>query len=59
MNILVEQADADIIIATDANIIFTPSTIDELVHSFTDNRIGAVAGALQYHGQYKNNTAIA
>ena len=49
MNILVEMADAEIIIATDANILFTPTTVEELVHSFTEDKVGAVAGSLHYH----------
>ncbi len=42
MNILVEMADAEIIIATDANILFTPTTVEELVHSFAEDKVGAV-----------------
>ena len=59
MNILVEMADAEIIIATDANILFTPTTVEELVHSFTEDKVGAVAGSLHYQGEYANHTAIA
>ncbi len=59
MNILVEMADAEIIIATDANILFTPTSVEELVHSFTEDKVGAVAGSLHYHGEYANHTAIA
>lgn len=57
MNILVEMTDAEIIIATDANILFTATTIEELIFSFTDDKVGAVAGSLHYHGEYANHTA--
>jgi cellulose synthase/poly-beta-1,6-N-acetylglucosamine synthase-like glycosyltransferase len=57
MNILAEKATGEILIATDANIIFKQDTIDQLVRSFTSNQIGAVAGALTYRGNSKNGTA--
>jgi cellulose synthase/poly-beta-1,6-N-acetylglucosamine synthase-like glycosyltransferase len=57
MNILVEKADAEVLIATDANILFTPTTIQELIQSFADDKVGAVAGSLHYHGEYANHTA--
>lgn len=57
MNILAEKAEGEILIATDANIIFTKTTISQLVQSFTSDDIGAVAGALTYRGDADNSTA--
>lgn len=57
MNILAEKAAGEILIATDANIIFQHDTIGQLVKSFSSDHIGAVAGALTYKGNSANSTA--
>jgi cellulose synthase/poly-beta-1,6-N-acetylglucosamine synthase-like glycosyltransferase len=57
MNILAEKATGEILIATDANIIFKRDTISQLVQCFTSEQIGAVAGALTYKGNSDNSTA--
>jgi cellulose synthase/poly-beta-1,6-N-acetylglucosamine synthase-like glycosyltransferase len=57
MNILAEKATGEILIATDANIIFKRDTISQLVQCFTSEHIGAVAGALTYKGNADNSTA--
>ena len=33
------MTDAEFIIATDANILFTATTIEELIFSFTDDKV--------------------
>ncbi|HEV7642640.1 MAG TPA: glycosyltransferase [Pyrinomonadaceae bacterium] len=38
------QASGEIIIALDADTLFLPNTISELIHRFADEKIGAVAG---------------
>ncbi len=40
----VKQTNADVIIAMDADTIFTKETIRKLVNHFTDQKVGAVAG---------------
>ncbi len=45
LNDLVQQAEADILVFTDANTEFNPDAITILVESFTDN-VGAVSGEL-------------
>lgn len=57
MNILASKTSADILIATDANIIFEPHTIPELLFPLAQSNIGAVAGTLQYKGPIENGTA--
>lgn len=39
-----QRAKGEIVIALDADTIFTPATLPALVHRFADERIGAVAG---------------
>lgn len=57
MNTLAQKASGEILIATDANIVFTPTTITRLVESFYSEEIGAVAGALNYRGTNINSTS--
>ena len=57
MNMLADKATGEILIATDANIIFKHDTISQLVQSFASEQIGAVAGALTYKGNSDNSTA--
>lgn len=57
MNVLAEQARGEVLIATDANIIFEETTIPHLIRHFSSTRIGAVAGRLAYKGVIKNGTA--
>lgn len=57
MNLLAEKANGEILIATDANIVFTPTTVSELISSFHSIEVGAIAGALTYRSAAANNTA--
>ncbi len=57
MNMLAEQASGEVIIGTDANIIFQTSTIKELVAPLSNESVGAVAGALSYQGAVANSTS--
>lgn len=50
MNSLVDRIDSDIIVATDANIMFTPSTLEGLVWPIVQG-FGATAGHLTYNTQ--------
>lgn len=59
MNVLASKTSADILIATDANIIFEPHTIPELIIPLSQSNVGAVAGTLQYKGSINNGTAKA
>ena len=57
MNVLASKTSADILIATDANIIFNP-THSELIIPLSQSNV-AVAGTLQYKGSINNGTAKA
>lgn len=47
LNELAAQADADILVFTDANTVFAQDTITRLVAAFSDTRLGAVCGELR------------
>lgn len=58
INLLVERTHAEVIIATDANIIFKDSTIEELVRPIALQKATAVAGTLVYEASgVPNSTA--
>lgn len=57
MNELAKMATGEILIATDANIIFTQDTVSELIKPFCENKIGAVAGTLTYAKGGQNTTS--
>ena len=58
INSLIEQTTAEVIIATDANILFKETTIEELVRPIALQKATAVAGALAYEaGGVINSTA--
>ena len=60
INLLVEQTTAEVIIATDANILFKETTIEELVRPIALQKATAVAGTLVYEaGGVTNSTASA
>lgn len=48
MNLLSAQADADVLVFTDANVMLDPGCIDDLRRHFADPRIGCVCGNLNY-----------
>ena len=48
INQLVEQSDSELLILTDANIIFEPDTIPVLVSSMQNAEVGAVGGSIEY-----------
>jgi cellulose synthase/poly-beta-1,6-N-acetylglucosamine synthase-like glycosyltransferase len=54
LNDLVKEARGEIIVFSDANTEFTPSTISELVKPFADPAVGAVTGELILHSAYRN-----
>ena len=58
INLLVERTTAEVIIATDANILFKETTIEELVRPIALQKATAVAGTLVYEaGGVTNSTA--
>ena len=58
INALVDQTDAEVIIATDENILFKEATIEELVRPIALQIATAVAGTLAYEaGGVSNSTA--
>lgn len=58
INLLVERTHAEVIIATDANIIFKDTTIEELVRPIALQKATAVAGTLVYEASgVPNSTA--
>ncbi len=48
LNDVIPKAKHEIIVLTDANTIFSPGAINKLIRHFTDPRIGAVCGALEF-----------
>ena len=57
MNTLAERSTGEILVATDANIIFQKDTLNQLVLPFAEPSVGAVAGALMYEGDMSNSTS--
>lgn len=58
INLLVERTHAEVIIATDANILFKDTTIEELVRPIALQKATAVAGTLVYEASgVPNSTA--
>jgi cellulose synthase/poly-beta-1,6-N-acetylglucosamine synthase-like glycosyltransferase len=58
INLLIERTTAEVIIATDANILFKETTIEELVRPIALQKATAVAGTLAYEaGGVINSTA--
>jgi cellulose synthase/poly-beta-1,6-N-acetylglucosamine synthase-like glycosyltransferase len=58
INLLIERTTAEVIIATDANILFKETTIEELVRPIALQKATAVAGTLAYEaGGITNSTA--
>jgi cellulose synthase/poly-beta-1,6-N-acetylglucosamine synthase-like glycosyltransferase len=58
INLLIERTIAEVIIATDANILFKETTIEELVRPIALQKATAVAGTLAYEaGGITNSTA--
>jgi biofilm PGA synthesis N-glycosyltransferase PgaC len=49
LNDLMKEARGEIVVFSDANTIFMPDTIPELVQSFSDPAVGAVTGELVLH----------
>lgn len=46
LNDLVSRSDADILVMSDANTMFTPDAVRKLVRHFEDERVGCVSGEL-------------
>ena len=58
MNALVQQIDADILIFTDANVMFEQNVVSRIVGYFQDPKIGCVCGHLIYGGTSASGTAL-
>ena len=56
INLLVERTTAEVIIATDANILFKETTIEELVRPIALQKATAVAGTLVYEADGVTNS---
>lgn len=59
MNELVRHTQADIVMFTDANVMFETDAVSRLVRYFTDPAVGCVCGHLSYHGTDASGTAMA
>jgi cellulose synthase/poly-beta-1,6-N-acetylglucosamine synthase-like glycosyltransferase len=57
MNMLVELTDADLVVFSDANVIFASDAVPNLVAPFADPDVGAVCGHLVYSAPGGNATA--
>ena len=57
MNMLVSQTNADLLVFSDANVMFAADAIPRLLAPFTDPAVGAVCGHLLYTGPDGNATA--
>ena len=57
MNTLVGRTDADLLVFSDANVMFAPDAIPRLLAPFADPEVGAVCGHLLYTGPDGNATA--
>ena len=59
MNELVRHADADIIVFTDANVMFEKDAVARINACFQDPTVGCVCGHLRYRGTDASGTAMA
>jgi cellulose synthase/poly-beta-1,6-N-acetylglucosamine synthase-like glycosyltransferase len=59
MNTLVAMAASDVVVFSDANVIFAPDAIPRLLAPFADPAVGAVCGHLRYTGPDGSATAAA
>jgi cellulose synthase/poly-beta-1,6-N-acetylglucosamine synthase-like glycosyltransferase len=59
MNRLVGMTDAEFVVFTDANVVFTPDTIPRLLRPFADLEVGCVGGKLTYVDAATTPTAAA
>ena len=57
MNLLVRSTDADFIVFSDANVMFAPDAIPQLLRPFEDPSVGCVCGHLIYTDAGDNTTA--
>ena len=57
MNTLVGRTDAELLVFSDANVMFAPDAIPRLLAPFADPEVGAVCGHLLYTGPDGNATA--
>lgn len=51
VNRLVPQAEGEILVFTDANAMFEPEALKNMVRHFEDPNIGGVCGRLEFHGE--------
>lgn len=58
INELVNQANGEILVLTDANVLLDTSTIKELVHSFSDPEVGLVDTQMNNLGMRKEGISI-
>ena len=59
MNTLVGLAEADVVVFSDANVMFAPDAIPHLLASFADPAVGVVCGHLSYTAPDGSGTAVA
>ena len=57
MNLLVERADAEFVVFSDANVMFEPDAVVRLLAPFADPAVGCVCGQLIYTGADGSATA--
>lgn len=57
MNLLVERADAEFVVFSDANVMFEPDAVARLLAPFADPAVGCVCGQLVYTGADGSATA--
>jgi hypothetical protein len=57
MNTLVGMTSAEVVVFSDANVIFAPDAVPKLVAPFADAEVGAVCGHLRYVGDVDSGTA--
>ncbi len=57
MNTLVGMTKADIVVFSDANVVFAPDAVPRLVEAFADPGVGCVCGHLVYSGAAASGTA--
>jgi len=58
INLLVKKALHPYLIITDANVLFTPNTISELIQFFKDSRVGLIDSSISHKGLNKNGISI-
>ena len=58
INSLVERASSELLILTDANVLFTENTVNELVYHFNDSKVGLVDSNMKNFGMKSTGISI-